>query len=51
MDLLKHGIPDPSSVTFSHPQGSVSDPEKEKKDTIVEAGKEYMASLVFVHTK
>lgn len=51
VDLLKHSIPDPSSVTLCHPQGSGLGPEKEKKDTILEADKEFMASLVFVHTK
>lgn len=51
VDLLKHGIPDPSSVTLTHSQGAGLTPVKEKKDTIIEAGKEYMASPIFVHTK
>lgn len=47
VDLLKHGIPDPSSVTTSSNPGS----EKEIKDKSQEYGEEYMASPVFVHTK
>ncbi|CAN4093611.1 unnamed protein product [Withania somnifera] len=45
--LLKHGIPDPSSLTLSHPQSS----EKENSDKILDSGEEYMADPVFVHTK
>ncbi|XP_027103454.1 uncharacterized protein [Coffea arabica] len=51
VDLLKHGIPDPSSVSFSHPHGSSLISEKENKDKIQEVGKEYMAAPVFVQTK
>lgn len=47
VDLLKHGIPDPSSLTLSHPQSS----EKENRDIILDSGGEYMADPVFVHTK
>ncbi|OIT37961.1 PREDICTED: protein SMG9-like [Nicotiana attenuata] len=47
VDLLKHGIPDPSSLTLSHPQTS----EKESRDKILDGGEEYMADPVFVHTK
>ncbi|KDP21771.1 hypothetical protein JCGZ_00558 [Jatropha curcas] len=50
VDLLKHGIPDPSSLTPSHMQSSNAGPEKENKDKIIE-GEEYMATPVFVHTK
>ncbi|KAL2518489.1 Uncharacterized protein Adt_14736 [Abeliophyllum distichum] len=48
VDLLKHGIPDPSSLTFSHPQSSTADKEKDK---LLEGGDEYIADLVFVHTR
>ncbi|XP_076916571.1 uncharacterized protein LOC143576349 [Bidens hawaiensis] len=47
VDLLKHNLPNPSSLSLSHPQSS----DKEIKDKIQEAGEEYMASPVFVHTK
>ncbi|WCJ27799.1 Nonsense-mediated mRNA decay factor SMG9 [Euphorbia peplus] len=50
VDLLKHGIPDPSLVTSSHVQSSTVGLEGEKKDKAVE-GEEYMATPVFVHTK
>jgi len=51
VDLLKHGIPDPSSLTLSHPQSSNLGSDKETKEKIQEGGDEYMASPVFVHTK
>lgn len=51
VDLLKHGIPDPSSITLSHPHSSSLGSDKESKDKIQEAGEEYMAAPVFVHTK
>lgn len=51
VDLLKHGIPDPSSLSLSHPQSSNLGSDKEIKDKIQEVGDEYMASPVFVHTK
>lgn len=51
VDLLKHGIPDPSSPTLSHSQTSSLGSEKESKDKIQEAGEGYMAAPVFVHTK
>ncbi|XP_009621075.1 uncharacterized protein [Nicotiana tomentosiformis] len=47
VDLLKHGIPDPSSLTLSHPQSS----EKENREKILDGGEEYMADPVFVRTK
>ncbi|KAJ9185580.1 hypothetical protein P3X46_005195 [Hevea brasiliensis] len=46
VDLLKHGIPDPSSLL----QSSTGGPERENKDKLFE-GEEYMATPVFVHTK
>ncbi|KAI3750945.1 hypothetical protein L2E82_21879 [Cichorium intybus] len=51
VDLLKHNIPDPSSLSLSHPQSSNLGSDKEMKDKIQEVGEEYMASPVFVHTK
>ncbi|XP_061997315.1 uncharacterized protein LOC133715026 [Rosa rugosa] len=50
VDLLKHGIPDPSSHTLSHSQSSNIGPEKDGKEKVPEGG-EYMAMPVFVHTK
>ncbi|XAR71539.1 hypothetical protein NMG60_11017870 [Bertholletia excelsa] len=51
VDLLKHGIPDPSSPLLSHAQTSSLGSEKENKDKIREAGEEYMGAPVFIHTK
>ena len=48
VNLLKHGIPDPSSTTLSHPQSS--DKEAANKP-LVESGDEYMAAPIFVHTR
>ncbi|XP_022774759.1 protein SMG9-like isoform X2 [Durio zibethinus] len=50
VDLLKHGIPDPSSITPLHSQSSTLGPDKEVKDKVHE-GEEHMATPVFVHTK
>ncbi|XP_010549827.1 PREDICTED: protein SMG9-like [Tarenaya hassleriana] len=50
VDLLKHGIPDPSSPALSRLQSSEIGPEKEFRDKLSE-GSEYMATPVFVHTK
>ncbi|XP_044482741.1 protein SMG9-like isoform X2 [Mangifera indica] len=50
VDLLKHGIPDPSSLSSSHSQNSNLVSEKENKDKTNEV-EEYMATPVFVHTK
>lgn len=50
VDLLKHNIPDPSSITSPHSQSSTLGPDKEVKDKVHE-GEEYMATPVFVHTK
>ncbi|PON62428.1 P-loop containing nucleoside triphosphate hydrolase [Trema orientale] len=49
VDLLKHGLPDPSSLTLVS-QSSISGPEKEGKDKVQEGG-DYMAAPIFVHTK
>ncbi|XP_059624950.1 uncharacterized protein LOC132268184 [Cornus florida] len=51
VDLLKHGIPDPSSPTLSHSQNPNLSSEKENKDKVQDGGEEYMAAPVFVHTK
>lgn len=48
VDLLKHGIPDPSSHTLSH--SSNTGTEKDSKEKVPEGG-EYMALPVFVHTR
>ncbi|KAK0596377.1 hypothetical protein LWI29_015086 [Acer saccharum] len=50
VDLLKHGIPDPSSLTTFHSQSSKSGPDNDSKDNGNE-GEEYMVTPVFVHTK
>ncbi|XP_051143232.1 uncharacterized protein LOC127259723 [Andrographis paniculata] len=47
VDLLKHGIPDPASVTLSHPQSY----DKEKSSNLLESRNEYIASPIFVHTR
>ncbi|KAJ6383924.1 hypothetical protein OIU78_027264 [Salix suchowensis] len=49
VDLLKHGIPDPSSLNSAYLQSSSVGPEKENKDKVSEA-EEYMATPLFVHT-
>ncbi|XP_057542036.1 uncharacterized protein LOC130820614 [Amaranthus tricolor] len=50
VDLLKHGLPDPSSVT-SHLQSSSLGSDKNNKDKLQEGGEEYIATPVFIHTK
>lgn len=50
VDLLKHGIPDPSLLTTAASQSSISGPEKDGKDKSHEGG-DYMATPIFVHTK
>lgn len=50
-DLLKHGLPDPSSITFSHPQSSMTSSDKEIANKPLESGDEYMAAPIFVHTR
>ncbi|KAK4433189.1 hypothetical protein Salat_1081100 [Sesamum alatum] len=51
VDLLKHGIPDPSSVTFSHPQSSTMNSDKDNLNKPLESGDEYIAAPIFVHTR
>lgn len=51
VDLLKHGLPDPSSPTIPPSQTPSLGSEKENRDKIQEAGQEYTAAHVFVHTK
>ncbi|XP_034711289.1 protein SMG9-like isoform X3 [Vitis riparia] len=51
VDLLKHGIPDLSSLTPSHSQNSNLGSDKEGKDKVLEGGEEYLAAPIFVHTK
>ncbi|KAL0299810.1 UNVERIFIED_CONTAM: hypothetical protein Sradi_6640800 [Sesamum radiatum] len=51
VDLLKHGIPDPSSVTLSHPQSSTMNSDKESINKPLENGDEYIAAPIFVHTR
>lgn len=50
VDLLKHGIPDPSLLTPTYSQANPGQ-EKENKDNLQELNEEYFASPVFVHTK
>lgn len=50
VDLLKHGIPDPSLLTLTYSQANPGQ-EKENKDNLQELNEEYFASPVFVHTK
>ncbi|GAB4858180.1 hypothetical protein Ancab_009577 [Ancistrocladus abbreviatus] len=51
VDLLKHGIPDPSCLTASHSQSSNLGSEKENKDKFQDVGEEYIADPIFIHTK
>ncbi|GAB2227544.1 hypothetical protein Droror1_Dr00009366 [Drosera rotundifolia] len=51
VDMLKHNIPDPSSLTVSIMQSSTLGTEKESKDKYQAVGEEYIAAPVFVHTK
>ncbi|KAL0317869.1 UNVERIFIED_CONTAM: hypothetical protein Sangu_2201200 [Sesamum angustifolium] len=46
VDLLKHGIPDPSSVTLSHPQSSTMNSDKESINKPLENGDEYIAAPI-----
>ncbi|PPD94191.1 hypothetical protein GOBAR_DD08771 [Gossypium barbadense] len=49
VDLLKHGIPDPSCITPLHSQSSTLGLHKEGKDKVHEV-EEYIGTPVFVHT-
>lgn len=51
VDLLKHGIPDPSSLNHSYSHSSSLVPDKENIDKVMNGGEEYLPSSVFVHTK
>ncbi|KAJ8451376.1 hypothetical protein Cgig2_017767 [Carnegiea gigantea] len=51
VDLLKHAIPDPSSVTTAHSQSSNLGTDKDSKDKFPEGGEEYMATPIFIHTR
>ncbi|WOK98329.1 protein SMG9 [Canna indica] len=51
VDLLKHGIPDPSLLTSAHSQHSSSALEKEKKGNVQATSEEFSAALVFAHSK
>lgn len=51
VDLLKHGIPDPSAVAFSHPHSSIMSSDKENVNKFLESGDKYIATPIFVHTR
>lgn len=51
VDLLKHNIPDPSTLASGQTQGSTSVPEKENNSNLRAPSDEYLATLVFIHTK
>lgn len=51
VDLLKHRIPDPSSVAFGQLQNSTMSYDKENIGKLLEAGQEYIAAPIFVHTR
>lgn len=51
VDLLKHGIPDPSLLTSSHSQGSDPVPDKENKSIVQPTSVEFLSAFVFIHTK
>lgn len=50
VDLLKHGLPDPSSPISSHAQNSNVASEKEYKEK-TSTSEEYLATPIFVHAK
>lgn len=50
VDLLKHGLPDPSSPISSHPRNSNVASEREYKEK-TSTSEEYMATPIFVHAK
>lgn len=51
VDLLKHGISDPSVISSSLSQSSNARNEKENGDRTYAGGEEYIATPVFVHTR
>lgn len=53
VDLLKQGLPDPSMMpsAMSHPQGPIQAQEKEERENFQERSVEFMADLVFIHSK
>ncbi|MQM14840.1 hypothetical protein Taro_047774 [Colocasia esculenta] len=51
VDMLKHNIPDPSSLTSGHTQSMNICSDKEWKDGTMSAGEEFLANPIFVHTK
>ncbi|KAL0905348.1 hypothetical protein M5K25_023760 [Dendrobium thyrsiflorum] len=51
VDLLKHNIPDPSTLASGQAQGSTSVPDKENNSKFGAPNNEYLATLVFIHTK
>ncbi|XP_039139586.1 protein SMG9-like [Dioscorea cayenensis subsp. rotundata] len=51
VDLLKHGLPDPSLLTPGHFQGCSSGLDKENKADVQGGTEDFLAALVFIHTK
>ncbi|XP_020581559.1 protein SMG9-like [Phalaenopsis equestris] len=51
VDLLKHNIPDPSTLATGQTQGSTSFLDKENNGNLLAPSDEYLATLVFIHTK
>ncbi|CAL9060751.1 uncharacterized protein LOC135643000 [Musa acuminata AAA Group] len=51
VDLLKHGIPDPSLLTSAYTQRSNSGLDKENKGNDQATSEEFLAAPVFVHSK
>ncbi|KAH0449628.1 hypothetical protein IEQ34_020320 [Dendrobium chrysotoxum] len=51
VDLLKHNIPDPSTLASGQTQGSTSVLDKENNSKFGAPNNEYLATLVFIHTK
>ncbi|KAF5203395.1 Smg9 [Thalictrum thalictroides] len=51
VDLLKHGIPNPSSTTLSHSQGSNLVTEMELNNILQRSGDDHLASPIFIHSK
>ncbi|XP_077228699.1 uncharacterized protein LOC143861701 isoform X4 [Tasmannia lanceolata] len=51
VDLLKHGIPDPSLLMPPYSQNSIQGQDKENSDNLQETNDEFLAAPLFVHTK
>ncbi|KAK8970347.1 hypothetical protein KSP40_PGU008922 [Platanthera guangdongensis] len=51
VDMLKHNIPDPSTLASGQTQGSISVQDKDTNNNLGAPSNEHLAALLFVHTK